>query len=165
MKCPKCQTENPNTARFCAGCGSPLQAPRAAAPRSSTGLRCAKCGTNNPPGSVFCESCGNRLAPPATPRTSARPQPAAAPAASATASRTAVAATEEKQPTSGAWWLLPIVLAWIGGLIGFVVIREKDKKKANGLLVLGIVMTFAWPVIWFALAALLSFPAFTNFSY
>lgn len=156
MICPKCRTDNPANARFCAGCGSPLQAPRAAAPRSSTGLRCASCGANNPPGSVFCESCGNRLAQPAPARASARPQPAAAPAASAVVSRTTTATTEEKQLTSGAWWLLPIVLAWIGGLIGFVVVREKDKKKANGLLLLGIIMTFAWPMIWMAIAAALN---------
>jgi class 3 adenylate cyclase/tetratricopeptide (TPR) repeat protein len=50
MKCPSCQSENPEGAKFCNGCGNPLP------------LVCPKCGKLNPPGSQFCNACGSPLA-------------------------------------------------------------------------------------------------------
>jgi 3-oxoacyl-(acyl-carrier-protein) synthase len=35
-------------------------------------------------------------------------------------------------------------MAWVGGLIGWLVIKQDDEAKARGLLILGIVMTFVW---------------------
>jgi class 3 adenylate cyclase/tetratricopeptide (TPR) repeat protein len=49
MKCPKCQHENPDEARFCNACGSKLE------------ITCAECGKSNPPGSRFCNACGQTL--------------------------------------------------------------------------------------------------------
>jgi len=49
MKCPKCQFENPEGAKFCNECGSKLQ------------LACPECGKVNPTGSKFCNECGERL--------------------------------------------------------------------------------------------------------
>jgi class 3 adenylate cyclase/tetratricopeptide (TPR) repeat protein len=49
MKCPSCQFENPESARYCSGCGNALQ------------LVCPKCERSNPPGSSFCNHCGHRL--------------------------------------------------------------------------------------------------------
>jgi len=49
MKCPKCQFENPEDARFCNGCGHQLE------------LACPECGKLNPPGSRFCNECGHDL--------------------------------------------------------------------------------------------------------
>ena len=53
MKCPKCQFENPDSAKFCNECGSRLE------------LGCPKCGKPNPPGSKFCNECGHDLTAPA----------------------------------------------------------------------------------------------------
>ena len=55
--CPSCGTANPERARFCMACGSPL------APR------CPSCGTENPPEAKFCIECGTNLsaAPAETP--------------------------------------------------------------------------------------------------
>src|SRR5262245_54507828 len=55
MRCPRCQHDNPDAARFCGGCGEPLEA------------RCPACKTANPPGNKFCHQCGTALgsAPPA----------------------------------------------------------------------------------------------------
>ena len=53
MKCPKCQRENPEDARFCNGCGIELE------------LACPKCGKANPPDSSFCNGCGYDLRKPA----------------------------------------------------------------------------------------------------
>jgi class 3 adenylate cyclase/tetratricopeptide (TPR) repeat protein len=49
MKCPKCQFENPEGAKFCNECGNPLE------------RTCSKCGKANPPGSKFCNGCGQKL--------------------------------------------------------------------------------------------------------
>jgi len=49
--CPKCNFQNPQSAKFCSNCGSPLQA----------GVSCPKCGTLNPAGAKFCINCGSPL--------------------------------------------------------------------------------------------------------
>jgi class 3 adenylate cyclase/tetratricopeptide (TPR) repeat protein len=49
MKCPECQFENPEGAKFCNGCGCKLE------------LVCSECGKGNPLGSRFCNKCGQRL--------------------------------------------------------------------------------------------------------
>jgi len=49
MKCPGCQTENPETRKFCRECGSKLI------------LSCPDCGSENLPGDKFCGECGNSL--------------------------------------------------------------------------------------------------------
>jgi len=49
MKCPNCQHENTEDARFCNECGNKLE------------LICPECGKLNPPGSRFCNKCGHNL--------------------------------------------------------------------------------------------------------
>jgi class 3 adenylate cyclase/tetratricopeptide (TPR) repeat protein len=49
MKCPKCQTENPDTKKFCRKCGTKLS------------LLCPQCGSECPPGDEFCGECGHKL--------------------------------------------------------------------------------------------------------
>ncbi len=49
MKCPKCQSENPEGAKFCNECGNSLD------------IMCPKCSKANPPGSKFCNECGQKL--------------------------------------------------------------------------------------------------------
>jgi class 3 adenylate cyclase len=49
MKCPKCQSNNPEEAKFCNECGNSLE------------ITCPKCGKANPPGSKFCNGCGQKL--------------------------------------------------------------------------------------------------------
>ena len=50
MKCPKCQFENADGAKFCNECGNKLE------------LTCPQCGKVNQPGSKFCNECGHNLA-------------------------------------------------------------------------------------------------------
>jgi len=50
MKCPKCQFENRENARYCKDCGARLE------------LVCPKCGIVYEPGSKFCDECGHSLA-------------------------------------------------------------------------------------------------------
>jgi len=46
MYCPRCQTENPEKARFCLNCGKALE------------RRCTNCQAELPPGARFCMECG-----------------------------------------------------------------------------------------------------------
>jgi class 3 adenylate cyclase len=63
MQCSQCQHENPEGAKFCNECASPL------APR------CPSCATENPPGAKFCHQCASPLAGQST---APRPAPSAA---------------------------------------------------------------------------------------
>jgi uncharacterized membrane protein YvbJ len=49
MNCTACGNENPERAKFCLECGTPLAA------------RCANCGTELPAGAKFCLECGAEL--------------------------------------------------------------------------------------------------------
>ena len=55
MKCPKCQFDNPEGAKFCNECGNSLE------------ITCPKCSKANPPGSKFCNGCGQDLKQPKEP--------------------------------------------------------------------------------------------------
>ena len=62
MQCPRCQTDNPERARFCEDCGARLE------------FKCPHCGEAATPGKRFCASCGGSLTP-ALPVPSPTPAP------------------------------------------------------------------------------------------
>jgi uncharacterized membrane protein YeaQ/YmgE (transglycosylase-associated protein family) len=45
-----------------------------------------------------------------------------------------------ERPRSNAWFLLPIFLGLIGGVIAFFILRNDDPKKAKNCLYLGIIL-------------------------
>ena len=49
MKCPKCQHDNADNAKFCEQCAAPL------------GQTCANCGSPAPSTAKFCPQCGHPL--------------------------------------------------------------------------------------------------------
>lgn len=49
MNCPRCDTENSTTRRFCRECGAKLP------------LVCLECGTENLSDDKFCGQCGQKL--------------------------------------------------------------------------------------------------------
>ena len=52
--------------------------------------------------------------------------------------------TEPRPPArriSGAWWLLPILMGWLGGLIAWLVNRDADPGTARAMLITGIVIS------------------------
>jgi tetratricopeptide (TPR) repeat protein len=65
MKCPKCQAELPDNAKFCGVCGQSLKAERV----------CAQCGHVNPQDFQFCLQCGRSLAEPVAAATQPLPEP------------------------------------------------------------------------------------------
>ncbi len=44
------------------------------------------------------------------------------------------------EETSKWYWLLPILFNWIGGLTGWLVLKDKNREKANNILISGIVI-------------------------
>ncbi|HEY0069880.1 MAG TPA: BREX system ATP-binding domain-containing protein [Chloroflexia bacterium] len=50
MNCPRCQTANPEGAKFCINCGNPLS------------ISCTNCGTQLAIGAKFCINCGQPVA-------------------------------------------------------------------------------------------------------
>lgn len=46
-----------------------------------------------------------------------------------------------RRPVSGAWWLAPILFGWLGGLIAWAVVRDRDARMARALLVTGLAIT------------------------
>ena len=62
MKCPKCEFENREGAKFCNECGHRFES------------ICSKCGTTNRPESKFCDECGHNL----TKSKSPQPEPTSA---------------------------------------------------------------------------------------
>ncbi len=64
MNCPRCQSANRPTARFCQNCGAPLA------------IQCPQCGANAEPGAKFCDNCGAALA---APKTQTQTQPSVEP--------------------------------------------------------------------------------------
>lgn len=155
-RCPLCGEDLSPLDSFCASCGHPVghggTAPASTSqrPKVARGERlvsCTSCRALNPPGNRFCESCGAPLSG----------LDSTAPTSGKTASD-----GPSFVRTSGAWWLLPIFLTWVGGLIGWLAVRERDRKKARRLLLLGIVTT----VLLTALALLVSIiPFLLDFYY
>ena len=50
MKCPKCQFDSPENAKFCGECGAKFE------------IACPQCGKGNPSAGKFCFDCGHNLA-------------------------------------------------------------------------------------------------------
>ena len=48
--------------------------------------------------------------------------------------------TYPERPRSNAWYLLPIFIGMIGGIIGYLAIRKDDPQKAKNCIYIGIVM-------------------------
>ena len=65
MRCPRCQHDNREGARFCGACGASLEL----APP------CPRCGSANAPSQRLCDACGHALAggPSATTLTATSP--------------------------------------------------------------------------------------------
>lgn len=79
---------------------------------------CYFCGKELPQGSNYCASCDHK-----------------------TLSEDYFLKKPTYQKQSVVWYLLPIFLGVIGGLLAFFIIKEKDPLKAKYCLIIGIVAT------------------------
>jgi hypothetical protein len=70
MRCPSCDADLPDDARFCIECGATLKnastGPTVHLQREEQGVSvCAACGSANPDHAIFCVRCGQRMGDPA----------------------------------------------------------------------------------------------------
>ncbi|MFC1946623.1 zinc ribbon domain-containing protein [Chloroflexota bacterium] len=139
MRCSQCNFENEDGAAFCGNCGTKLVINEQVDSISETSIHtdeitCSRCNATNTRDSVFCKNCGSRLYP------DVQQQP--------------VVKVSSQAKTSAAWWLLPIFMAWVGGLIAFLVVRDSDRNKAVKLLWTGIAFTLFWIIVGVAVSVL-----------
>jgi hypothetical protein len=66
---------------------------------------------------------------------------------------TATAPAASTRPVSGAWWLLPIFMGWLGGLIAWLVNRDLDPGRARSMLITGIAVSAVIFVLYVAVAS------------
>ena len=59
---------------------------------------------------------------------------------------------------SAAWWLLPIFLSWLGGIIAWLGVKDRDPRMAKNCLILGIVITVAPIAIVLVIAGVVNVP-------
>ena len=45
------------------------------------------------------------------------------------------------------FWLLPVLLTWVGGLVAFFVVRGKNPKQARAMLITGVALTVVYALI------------------
>jgi len=93
---------------------------------------CPNCGKEVPPQVAFCRNCGYSLG---LGQNAARP-------------------TED---VSMLYWLLPFFFALIGGIIAYLVVKDRNRQTANYMLIFGLV----WSVVG-AIALVITFAFFTG---
>lgn len=95
------------------------------APVANTTIQsfCTNCGEKIVPDSEFCTNCGNSM----------RGKP----------SQTYVNSSQLNQvpPVGRIWYLLPLFLGWIGGIIGYFLTKDRNPKRAKKILLVGIIPT------------------------
>src|SRR5208337_602580 len=77
---------------------------------------CPSCGKEVSPQAFYFPNCGNNLS-----QASPAPRPA--------------------ESVSAFYWLLPFFFALLGGVVAYVAVEDRDRKKATHMLVFGLVMT------------------------
>ncbi len=77
----------------------------------------------------FCPLCAKplrakneQLPPPPPPPTNAGAQP------------------EKKEKVSNAWFLVPLIFSIVGGIVGYVMLRKRDRNKANLMIGIGCIV-------------------------
>jgi hypothetical protein len=123
-------------------------------PRRKADWACAECGRmiciecrailEN---KVYCEPCVSKIFV----RTQAKAEaaPAAAPTPPPATAQAAAPAPTAKEKVSSAWWLLPIFLVFVGGIIAWAPNRDKNPRKAGAMLGWGIGLTFLYAALTF----------------
>src|SRR5687768_15225961 len=99
---------------------------------------CTFCGAKIEPSSKFCSNCGKATSTAAAQEKTASGAGGGGGGIVKDVGGGRVAGIAEKR-ASAAWYLLPIFLWFIGGLIMFFVLKDEDRGRAKGGLKLGII--------------------------
>ncbi len=88
---------------------------------------CHKCGNELPTGANYCNKCGTALINSGL-KAEQRP-------------------TRTPQERSSMWYLAPILIGLIGGIIAYFIIRKDDPKKARNCMVIGFGLFIVYVII------------------
>tara|TARA_Y100001934_G_C12026683_1_gene619378 strand:+ start:50 stop:706 length:657 start_codon:yes stop_codon:yes gene_type:complete len=97
----------------------PPQQPPQQPPQPSTNF-CKSCGTQVSLGEKFCTSCGSQN----------------------NNIQQSSSYNQQQGKPSVVWWLLPIFLTFLGGLISWLALKDRDPRMAKNTLILGIILSF-----------------------
>ena len=61
---------------------------------------------------------------------------------------------EVEHKVTSTWWLLPILFSWLGGIIAYFCVRDRDRRMAKRMLIVGIILTVIPLVVIVGLLAL-----------
>src|SRR5262245_34189663 len=117
MKCPRCQADNRDGARFCRECGATFAAV------------CPGCGAKVEAGSKFCDSCGAALAAAPTPSAAA---PRFASPESYTPKHLAERILTSKSALAGERKQVTVLFADLKG--SMELLADRDPEEARGIL-------------------------------
>ena len=106
---------------------------------------CTNCGATLRSETGFCGKCGTKVE-----QGYSNPQPAYN---NFQGNRRLSPHVHSGGKPSAAWWLLPIFLSLLGGLIAWLGVKDRDPRMAKNCLILGIILT----VVPFAIGILFVF--------
>ena len=102
-------------------------------------MYCINCGNHIPEEDKFCTNCGMAIPHIETPeQRKGRILRELNPDKINSNQRSGNSTYRVARPVSAAWYLLPIFLAEIGGIIGYFATRKRDRKRAKRILILGL---------------------------
>jgi RNA polymerase subunit RPABC4/transcription elongation factor Spt4 len=111
LKCVACNAEvTLSNVKFCPYCGSQNLV--------SDGISCPACGKQVHEDDNFCPNCAKPLRP----------------------NSPSVHYLMKNERVSNAWYLLPVFFSILGGIIGYVGVKERDSEKAGSILACGILI-------------------------
>jgi len=100
-------------------------------------IYCTKCGAENKDDAIFCSKCGKEINDKAEIRVG-----------------NDVRVSPFQKKPSNWWYLLPIFLGLMGGIIGYFALRNKNKVMAKNVLIVGLVVVPAAMAVSFLLFGL-----------
>ena len=105
---------------------------------------CTSCGAELRPGVSFCAKCGTTID-----QGYSNPQPAY---------NNSQGNVPYGGKPSAAWWLLPIFIGLIGGVIAWACLKDRDPGMAKNCLILSIILTVALFLLSLLFASIASMP-------
>ena len=117
---------------------------------------CTSCGSELRPGASFCGKCGTTIE-----QGNSNPQPAYN---NYQGNRRLSPHVHSGGKPSAAWWLLPIFLSLLGGLIAWLGVKDRDPRMAKNCLILGIILTVVPFAIGILFAFVISLPGMLDIS-